>query len=223
MDEAGDLGFKSTSSCCCVIAYVIVPSATPHYIRNKSCRLLHKLNQKLQANRKISEFKFSRDYEETRIKFLKLIDSFGLDAGVVVVRKDSVKRDLQDYPVILYNYLAVNYVVPIIVENYLKSTYPTNRIKFKIDRSLSKSDRAKFNEYFDEKISWIKRQQGFKNDIFAEIEHENSQNDVCLQIADYIAGSIFRKVEHNDPQYYELVKNRIKFKQKWDWNEKITW
>lgn len=224
MDEAGDLGFSSHASRSHVIGYVIAMASDHHFMRNKSSRLLRKINQNLRPKQKISEFKFTKDFHETRVQFLQLINSFSMiDAGAVAIRKDSVKKDLHDNPVVLYNYLAVNYVVPVLVGSYLKQFMPLNRIKFKIDRSLSKADRARFNDYFDSKISWIKRQLDFKNDIFAEIDHENSQNDVCLQVADYVAGAVFRMIEHDDRQYYELIKGKIKHKQKWDWNEKISW
>lgn len=223
MDEAGDLGFSPKSSQSYVIGYVIMTTATPHFIRHKTCRLLQNINKRLKTRSKISEFKFSADSHETRMKFLELIGSFNIDLGAVAIRKDSVKADLKENPNILYNYLAVHYVTPIAVRNYLKPFMPLNRIKFKIDRSLSRTDRKLFNEYYDKTVSYIKWKEGFKDDILAEIEHENSLNDVCLQIADYVAGSVFKKTERDDPTYYDLIKGRIKYRDKWDWNSKISW
>lgn len=223
MDESGDLGFCPQSSKSYAIGYVIMTSATPHFIRNKCCRLLHKINDRLSKNSKISEFKFSADSEETRLKFFDLIGSFNIDAGVVAIRKDSVKAHLKTEPNVLYNYLTVHHVVPVIIRNYLKSTMPINRIKFTIDKSLSRVNREKFNYYFDQQISSVKWKEQFRADILADIEHQNSQNDVCLQIADYIAGSTFRKTEYADDHYYNIVRNKIKYRDKWDWNGKINW
>jgi len=223
MDESGDLGFGSHASRSYAIGYVIMTASTPHFIRNKCCRLLRKVNTQLKPNSKISEFKFSNDSEETRLKFFRLISSFTIDAGVVAIMKDSVKANLKGEPNILYNYLTVHHVVPVIIRHYLKSTMPMNRIKFTIDRSLSRVNRDKFNYYFDKEISWIKRKEEFRSDILAEIEHENSQNDVCLQIADYVAGAVREKTERNDNNYYDIIKTKIKYKDKWDWNGKISW
>jgi len=223
MDEAGDLGFSFRSSQSYVIGYVITTSHTPHFIRNKCCRLLRKVNSRLKNNKKISEFKFSVDSDYTRLKFCNLISSLGIDAGVIAIRKDSVKDGLKTEPNILYNYLTVHHVVPVIIRNYLKSTMPVNRIRFKIDKSLSRVNQDKFNYYFENEISFIRRREGFKADVLAEIDHENSHNDVCLQIADYIAGSVFRRIEHLDSKFYDIIKNKIKYREKWDWNEKFTW
>jgi hypothetical protein len=142
----------------------------------------------------------------------------------MAIAKDSISsEDLKENPNILYNYLTVHYVMPVIIRNYLKSTMPVNRIKFKIDQSLSKLGRRKFDDYFDQKLAFVKRQEGFKNDIFAEIEHENSHNDICLQIADYVASSFYRKTERFDSQYYDVIKDKIKYHEKWDWHDKICW
>jgi len=42
-----------------------------------------------------------------------------------------------------------------------------------------------------------------------QIKHEDSKKDGCLQAVDFISWAIFRKYEHNDPKYYELIKNKI--------------
>jgi hypothetical protein len=223
MDEAGDLGFSPYSSKTYVIGYVIA-NATPFEVRTRSCRLLRSINKQLKPRSKISEFKFSNNTHDTRMKFLNLIKSSDLDLGIMAIAKDSISsEDLKENPNILYNYLTVHYVMPVIIRNYLKSTMPVNRIKFKIDQSLSKLGRRKFDDYFDQKLAFVKRQEGFKNDIFAEIEHENSHNDICLQIADYVASSFYRKTERFDSQYYDVIKDKIKYHEKWDWHDKICW
>lgn len=223
MDEAGDLGFCPQSSGSYVIGYVIT-TMTPFEVRTKCTRLLREINKIAKPSSKISEFKFSANHHETRMKFLKLISKFQIDIGVMAIRKDSVSSDeLKSNPNILYNYLAVNYVVPVIIRNYLKSTMPVNRIRFEIDQSLSKLGRRKFDDYFDSKLSFVKRKEGFKNDIYAEITHENSHNDVCLQIADYVASSCYAMTERGDTQYYDIIKHKIKYREKWDWHNKICW
>ncbi len=55
------------------------------------------------------------------------------------------------------------------------------------------------------------------------MRHMDSRNDVCLQIADYISGSIFAKAERLDNKYYDIIKHKIKHKDKWDWHDRINW
>lgn len=223
MDEAGDLGFCPKSSKSYVIGYVIT-TATPFEIRTTCTRLLREINKVTKSSSKISEFKFSANHHETKIKFLNLIARFKVDIGIVEIRKDSVSSaDLKENPNVLYNYLTVHHVMPVIIRNYLKSMMPVNRIRFEIDQSLSKQGRRKFNDYFDGKLAYVKRQEGFKNDIYADIYHENSHNDPCLQIADYVASSFFAKTEWGNNQYYDLIRHNVKYKEKWDWHNKIEW
>lgn len=182
-----------------------------------------KSEHQLSESLKISEFKFSNDSYQTRLKFFDLINSFQIDAGAVAIRKDSVSASLRDNPNILYNYLAVHHIVPVLIQNYLKSRMPINRIKFIIDKSLTRVNRNRFNDYYDSSISVIRRKEDFNADILAEIAHVNSHDDVCLQIADYVAGAVFHMTEMNDRQYYDIINQKIKYREKWDWHGKICW
>ena len=44
------------------------------------------------------------------------------------------------------------------------------------------------------------------------IKHENSQNESCLQVLDFVSWAIFRNYEHKDPTFMELIKNKIVIK-----------
>ena len=39
---------------------------------------------------------------------------------------------------------------------------------------------------------------------------KKSEEDKCLQAVDFICWAIFRKLEHKDDSYYNLIKDRIK-------------
>ena len=223
VDESGDLGFKHKSSKFFVISYVIMINDVPMFLRNKCRRLLMNINTQKQHKHKISEFKFSEDTPQTRIKFLKLISSFDISTGVAVISKDSVKSNLKNDSIILYNYIVIDHVISAVVNHYLKTTAVYNKIFFVIDKSLTKKARQHFNSYCEEKISYLTREKHFRNDIITKIEHENSERESCLQISDYIASSVFTKFQRENSQYYDIIKNKIKHKSTWDWNNKITW
>lgn len=223
IDETGDLGFTPTSTKSFVLSYVIIIDNTPDFIRNKVRRLLKNINTKKRKNGKASEFKFSNDDHDTRIRFLKKIMSFDINLGTIVIMKDSVKENLKEDPTVLYNFLAVDYVIKPIVCKYLKPWTTYNDINYTIDRSLSEKAIIHFDRYCEEKISFVKKDREFKGDIIVKIRHMDSRNDVCLQIADYISGSIFAKAERLDNRYYNVIKDKIKHKDKWDWHNRINW
>ncbi|MGI0047730.1 MAG: DUF3800 domain-containing protein [Nitrosotalea sp.] len=223
VDEAGDLGFSQNSTRSFVLSYVIMINDTPLFIRNKVRRLLKNINTRRRIRGKAEEFKFSNDEHATRERFLRKIKTFDLSLGTVAVMKDSVKDSLKGNQTILYNYLAIDYVIKTIVNSYLKPWVPYNEIHYTIDRSLSQKAIKHFDEYCEEKISYVKKNRQFKGDIIVKIKHVDSRNDVCLQIADYISGSVFSKSERLDNRYYDLIKEKLKHKDQWDWHNRINW
>ena len=60
-------------------------------------------------------------------------------------------------------------------------------------------------------------------EIRTTIKHEDSKKVPMLQVADYIAGATQRKIVHRDSTYYNIISERIKHREKWDWNNKISW
>lgn len=124
---------------------------------------------------------------------------------------------------VLYSYLAINNVITPIVNHYLKPWVTYNEIHYTIDRSLSKKARRHFDNYCEEKISFLRKERGFKDDIPVKITHLDSKTDVCLQIADYLSGSVFAKSERLDNTYYDIIKDRIKHNDAWDWHNRINW
>jgi len=223
VDESGDLGFKQKSSEFFVISYIIMINDVPMFLRNKCRRLLMNINTQNKKKRKISEFKFSEDTPQTRIKFLKLIASFDISIGVAVISKDSVKSTIKNNAIVLYNFITVDHTIETIANDYLKIKSVYNTIHFVIDRSLTKKAIQHFNTYCEDKIGYLTREKKFYYDLITKIEHQNSEQEACLQIADYVASAVFSKFERKNSQYYDIIKNKIKHKSKWDWNNKVIW
>lgn len=223
VDESGNLGFTKNSPKTFVISYVIVINTLPAVIETKIKRLLKNIGTKQNPKWKIGEFKFSKDSHETKQRFLNLIKTFNIKTGLVVIDKDSVKSTLKGDPAYLYNYLAVNYVITNIVNNHLVAADPYNRIVYTIDRSLSKKSQKGFNTYCEQKIDYLKNQRNRNMNVIAKIDHANSILSPALQIADYIAGVSYAKFEYNNPQYYDMIKHLLTYKDKWDWKNRINW
>ncbi len=55
------------------------------------------------------------------------------------------------------------------------------------------------------------------------IHHEDSRSVPMLQVADYIASATQRFLVHRDTTFYDAYSNKLKYREKWDWNDKIIW
>lgn len=223
MDESGDLGFKQFSSGFFTIAFVFTINRYPS-TENKTVRKTIKdLNSKRTKRQKIIEFKFTNDSDVTRKRFLNKIKSMDLTIGVITITKDSVIEELKADPARLYRYLVVENIISFLAEEYLKPWDPYNSISFVIDRSLSKSGIREFNKYCEGKLSYKTKMRDRYMESNITIRHEDSKAVSMLQVSDYIAGSVQRKFEHDNSEYYEIIKSKIKYFREWDWKDKIEW
>jgi len=91
---------------------------------------------------------------------------------------------------------------------------PLDRLEICIDRSLSKSNREAFNEYTRDKASWVWNVELGRSPSLSRgqirILHKRSEEEYCLQLADYVAGAIFQKYERGLDEYYKLFEDKIR-------------
>lgn len=214
VDESGDLGFSKKAlkrSPIFVIAY-LVP--------RKPLRLANDLKKFLKKIKfKAPELKFHEDREETRKAVLEFLNKHcKFEAGYIAISKTAVREELRRDPSRLYNYLAIHFVI-----SQLVRTYSPSKIIYIIDKSMRKSRMLEFNEYAVKKARWMTIRLAKAKDIAlqpnefvdipeVEVRHEDSRNDVCVQIADYLAGSIGHAFR-GDLKYYNVIAK--KFKSQW--------
>lgn len=219
VDESGDLGFTEESSKSFVVSYVIIYDASIHFFRHKVTKLLKRINLKQRERSKISEFKFSNNTEKTKSKFLELIKTLDLLSGTVVIKKNSVVEHLKDKPEIIYNYLTTRYILPKVVDMFWNKAHVYNHLYFTIDRSMYKSDANQYVQYLERIVKNLKYERDLDIHSLVKVVHEDSRKEPCLQIADYIAGTIFAINERGNYEYFKIIKDRIKFGDKWEWSE----
>lgn len=224
IDESGDVGFTDKSSEFFTIAYVFTINRYPSEENKKIKRALKNVNHGIgQHKNKLSEFKFSSNPEKTRKKFLREIKKLDVHIGVVCVSKDSVKQFLKEDSSLFYRYVVIENVISTLVNDYMLTSDRYNRIKFIIDRSLSKNSMKSFNDYCEEKTAFKSYQKDRRMDVLPLISHEDSKLVPMLQVADYIASATQRKFARGDSSYYDMISDKIEHKVKWDWNGKINW
>lgn len=211
VDESGDLGFNTVSTKHFVIGYVV--SLNTQRLRVNVSRLLKRLN--MRHKYKLSEFKFSNDREFIRCKMLQYIVKQDFNGGFVAIRKASVAPRLREKKGILYNFIIAEYVV----SNLLASFDNITSINLHLDRSMSREARQHFDSYFSDKLSWKQFIKDIDTPIKSRVFHDHSHQEPCIQIADYIAGSLFQYIERNNSCYYDVIKQKIVYSKSWG----ISW
>jgi len=208
VDESGDTGFSEKSlerSPIFVIAFLV-----PTNISSLTLDLKRFLRNKLRV--RVSELKFHNDSDETRRSVLQfLCGKCHFEAGYVAIDKRAVrKKEFRENPHLLYNYLAIHYVLGFVID-----AFAPRKITYVIDRSMKKSMRIEFDKYAERKAAWLARTQPAQlPDLI--VRHEDSRKEPCLQVVDYLAGSVSRAFR-GDHTYYQLISR--KFREDW----KKTW
>ena len=189
IDESGDCGFKfnkgSSRFLIIVVVYLINKTSTKNSLKD--------LNLKLNLTEGY-EFKFSRSKDKLRKEFFKMIKNLPIQYKAIIVNKKKLSPpDLRFQPQQLYCEL---------VRRLLYDNSPAlDKAILVVDEATAKIHHKEFNSVLNKYLS--------KN-IISKIRQKRSKNDIMIQIADMIAGSIFRKYEKNDDQYYKMIKNKEK-------------
>lgn len=55
------------------------------------------------------------------------------------------------------------------------------------------------------------------------MEHGESRNEMCLQIADFVAGAGMAKYQNEEEEYLEIVAQKIAFERMVSWSEIEKW
>ena len=77
---------------------------------------------------------------------------------------------------------------------------------------MSKKSRNEFDKYFSNKIAWLTSPDKISKHI---IFHDYSHQEPCLQVADYLAGSLYQLFENNDSRYYDMIKHKVTYIHQW--------
>jgi hypothetical protein len=144
-----------------------------------------------------------------------LISKLDIDVGIIVIKKSAVRIHLRDKKNILYNFIVAEYIARTILSNYDE----INHIELHLDLSMSKTSRDHFNGYFARKIDSMAYILKISSLISNKIYHDHSHDEPCIQIADYVAGSIRQLYECNDSRYYEMIEKQILYSDEWGINK----
>lgn len=161
------------------------------------------LQRRGKAHRQIDELHFYNAREETRRRLLtRLAEEKGSEIFLAILEKP--QRIIANSP-----------------ENYARTLYPLVKIilerepntVFAFDKRFSKvSERDRVLQMLEE---WGGSSLHF--------EQLSSQQNPCIQIADFVAGAALAKYQREEDSYLELVRERVVEELVLDWNELKKW
>lgn len=200
MDESGCLGFdftKSKTSKHFIITFLLVNN-------NKILdKIVSKTFRSIPTKKRRSHNGTLHCFKEdnkTKIKLFSLLKDKDVSVMVIFLNKCRVFTKLQNEKTILYNY----------VTNILLDRLFCKKILSIKDKITLVASRRETNRFLNE---------NFKNYLESQVSsiHKTSLNVLVqppsavkgLQVVDFLSWAIFRKYEHNDDYFYNMIKNLI--------------
>lgn len=143
-------------------------------------------------------------FKETPRTRQKLLNSFReknlSNVIVVYLNKKKVYTKLQDEKSVLYNY----------VTNILLDRVCTKKL-IPIDEKITLvASRRETNRFLNQNFTaYLKTQVKNNHKLDIDIEIKSPTQEKGLQVVDMLSWSIFRKYEHGDESYYNIIKPDI--------------
>ncbi len=199
LDESGDLGFdfsKKKTSRYFLITCLFVSKKRPI---EKVVSNTHKGLKKIHKKRGGVLHCF-KEKPITKERLLKQLNNKDCSVMTIYLNKEKVFTHLQNEKDILYNF-----VVNILLDRiYSKKLINTNE---KINLIASRKDTNKFlNQNFK---NYLSNQIANNHKVDISIEIKTPYQEKSLQAVDFVSWAIFKKYEHNDEGYYNLIKEKI--------------
>ncbi len=200
LDESGDLGFdfdKQRTSRFFVITFLFCENKRSI---EKLVALTHS-ELKRQHKMKGSILHCYREKPITRQRLLHRLAKKECSIMTVYLDKKRVYTRLQDEKDILYNY----------VTNILLDRIMTKKILgSKLEHVTLIASRRETSKFLNENFKQYLRNKTQKNhDVDIAVEIRAPHEEKCLQAVDFISWAIFRKQEHGDESYYNLIRSKI--------------
>jgi len=200
LDESGDLGFnfkkKKTSRHFVVTCLFVKEKGSVEKIIKKIFSKFSKKEVRTHGG-VLHAFK---EKQGTKQKLLKLLREKDVSIISIYLNKLKVYTKLHNEKHVLYNYVA-NILLDRI---YTKKLIPTNQ---PIKLIASRRETNKFlNQNF---CNYLQSQVSGKHKLEVDIEIKSPYQEKCLQIVDCVCWAIFRKYEHSDKSYVDIIKDRI--------------
>jgi hypothetical protein len=198
LDESGDMGFSPSSSRHLVVAGVA--SAESFRFR----RLVRETRRRFGSEaRRWSELKFNRSSNNLRVHLLKGI----ADADSLIVWTGISKQGSQDKLRSSREELVHSMFAEIASE--ASRRLRSRHMDLVVDRRMNKEmERMEFDSVL--KAAILAKHGGYFPPM-VRVRHVDSFNSYGLQLADHVAGAVFRMLEFKDDSFLRLIAPRIEY------------
>lgn len=198
LDESGDPGLSPSSSKHLVVAGIA--SAESFRFR----RLVRETRRRFGSETsRWSELKFNRSSNNLRVHLLKGIaatDSFIVWTGIV--KRGSLDKFKSRREELVRSVFAE-------VASEVSGRLRSRRMDLVVDRRTNKErEKKEFDSVL--KAAVFAKHAGYFPPM-VRVRHIDSFNSYGLQLADHIAGAVFRMLEFNDDSYIRLITPRIEY------------
>ncbi len=203
MDESGDLWFdwkKSKTSKYFVVSFLFIGDEVT---RNNTEKIVNKIFRLFQPKERLHHAPVLHAHKETpktRTKTLGLIASKDVSVLSIYLNKKNVYTRLHDEKHLLYNY-----IVNILLDRLMKKKIIP--LSGKIHFIAAQRETNKFlNENF---CAYLENQWKNHKNLDIAVSIRTTHEEKCLQLIDTIAWATYRKYEHDDESYINLINTRI--------------
>ncbi|OHB20715.1 MAG: hypothetical protein A2666_01640 [Parcubacteria group bacterium RIFCSPHIGHO2_01_FULL_47_10b] len=196
LDESGDLGFKESSSTW--FLFTIAMTSDARALERVIKKVWRPLKKKYK---KLGELHASHEKDITRKRVLKQLSEVSdLKVLCVILNKKKVYVDLQNQKNYLYNYTANILLDRLHTKGML---HPKESVHLFVDR---KDTKKRLRDNF---ISYLTSSMEKRRDGAFVLKLHSSYENKSLQAVDFISWALFRKYEHGDQEFYNIIKSKI--------------
>ncbi|MCA9341012.1 DUF3800 domain-containing protein [Candidatus Saccharibacteria bacterium] len=198
MDESGDLGFdftKQKTSRYFVVSFVF--TAHPRQLDKMVNKIFHGFTKKEVKNHH-GVLHCYKEHPKNRVRLLNSLAKSNSSVLTLKLDKKRVYTRLHDEKHVLYNY-----VVNILLDRMIgKKLIPLDgEIRF----VASRRETSKFlNENF---VNYLNSQTASNHKLKIQTEIIKPSQEKGLQVIDFVAWSYFRKYEHTDSSYADIIQD----------------
>lgn len=195
-DESGDLG-NNTQDAYFVLAGIATQN--PKKLAKTVIRLRETLKAKSQKQEK--ELKYSKASDIVKRRVLESISEIeDVVIYAIVVDKRTVFPNLMNKKEIYFNWIVRLLADKLLVRN----SDNKEEISFFIDKRSYGKARTEFDKYLTSNNFFAKLGISFRINIF----HVVSEDEKCIQLADFVAGAIHQKYSRSKPEFFQIIQKK---------------
>lgn len=200
MDESGDLGLDSSgrkTSRHFIVTFLFTTRPRP------VGKIAKKVVRGFIKQRKSGHSGVLHAHKElpiTRQRTLFAMSQQDISILAIYLDKQRIYTKLPEEKQAIYSYITNILLDRIVTKGLIPIDRPIKLIASR--RETNKFFNDNFSRYLEERVV-------AKHKLRLSVEIKSPQEDKCLQIVDMASWAIFRKREHDDESYYNLIRSKI--------------